>query len=759
MDVRRIIAAAAVAAVAACGIVPAFAAAPSPAPGEGSADAAAEPELRIEPATSPIRVDAVLDEPAWQDALTLELRYELLPGDSTPAPVRTELLLAYDDKRFYFAFRAFDPDPAAIRAHLTDRDKAQTDDYVGIVMDTFHDQRRAFEFEVNPLGVQNDYTRNEVTGSFAIEDPTWDAIWDSAGRITPEGYVVEAAVPWSSLRFPRQPGEQTWGITAYRAYPRNVLHVLSLVPTDRNDPCLLCQIGDFTGFAGITPGRNLEITPTVIGTRLDQRAELPDGPMDEGDVDTEAGLSVRWGITPNVNLNATVDPDFSHVEADVAQLDVNVRFALFYPEKRPFFLEGADYFTTPFNIVHSRSIRDPGWGLKLTGKEGKHAIGAYVLEDDVTNLIFPANQGSALASFDRSSKVGVVRYRRDLGKSSTLGVLVTGRDGRDYSNRVYGVDGLLSLTPSDSIEFQLLESRTSYPEQVAADYAQPTGTFDGTAIHFRYEHAAEHWNYWAGYDKLDPGFRADLGFMPRVDTEVMEVGGKRILQRPEGSWFTRLELGLTGSRTEFIGGELSDEALGLVAAWQGPRQSNASLRLAREQEYFAGATYEQDTQEIVFGIRPTGDFFFTLTGWFGDAIDYENARAADRVRLGPGVNYRFGRHLDMSLDHLLERLDAAGGRLYDAELSQARVTYQFNVRTFLRAIVQHYKIDRNVELYLASVEEVERTLFTQLLFSYKLNPQTVLFLGYSDNHLGETGIDLTRTDRTLFVKLGYAWSL
>ena len=699
----------------------------------------------------------MLDEPAWRDALVLELAYELIPGDSTPAPVRTEVLLTHDQRHLYFAFRAHDPDPARIRAHLADRDKIPADDYVGLVLDTFADQRRAFEFEVNPLGVQRDYFRNEVTSGFAIEDITWDAIWQSAGRITAGGYEVEAAVPFSSLRFPRLRGEQRWGFTAYRAYPRNVLHVLSLVPTDRNDPCLLCQTDHLHGLAGVTPGRNLEVTPTVTGRRVEVRDGFPGGRLETADDDADAGISVRWGVTPNLSLNATLNPDFSQVEADAAQLDVNTRFALFFPEKRPFFLEGADTFNTPLSAVYTRTVADPSWGLKLSGKEGPHVVGGYVAEDDVTNLLFPANQGSAITTLPGSSRAGVLRYRRDLGASSALGLLWTGREAGEYRNHVYGVDGVVGLSPSDTLQLQALGSRTEYPAELAASFGQPQGSFGGSAFHLRYDHNAQDWTFHTGWERLGRNFRADSGFIPRVDTETLSAGLQRIERRPAGSWFTLFQCGFEASRTELTSGDLSDQAAALVATWQGPLQSTATLRLAQEKELFAGVLYDQNVQGFTLSIQPSGDLTFNLSGDFGDTVDLENQRAADLFRLGPGLNYRLGRHLELDLRYLVERLDVPGGRLYEARLSQAGIVYQLNVRTFVRAILQHFDIRRQVERYLQPVEPSTETLFTQLLLSYKLNPQTVVFLGYSDNHLGLTGIDLTRTDRTLFAKVGYAW--
>jgi len=290
------------------------------------------PTFVVTPTNETITIDAMLDETVWHQMVPIELPFEIEPGENIPAPVRTEFLITYDTNNLYLAFRAFDPEPAAIRAHVTDRDRAYRDDLVGIMLDTFNDRRRGYEFFVNPLGVQMDSSRNEVGGGKS-EDDTWDAIWSSAGRITGDGYVVEIAIPFSSLRFPKTAGEQSWRIAPFRAYPRNVRHQIFTVPLQRGNNCFFCQVPVFVGFAGITPGRNLEIAPTLTTQRTDERGETVDrkGSWHDGPFQTEAGVSARWGITPNLSLNLALNPDFSQVEADSAQLATNTRYALYFP--------------------------------------------------------------------------------------------------------------------------------------------------------------------------------------------------------------------------------------------------------------------------------------------------------------------------------------------------------------------------------------------------------------------------------------------
>jgi hypothetical protein len=247
-------------------------------------------------ATGSISVDGVLSDAAWAYAAPIELAYEYLPGDNLEPPVRTECRVTYDALNLYLGCLALDPQPERIRANYTDRDRALQDDHIVLLLDPFNDQRRAFQFRINPLGVQMDAIFPD--GS---EDFSWDAIWTSAGRITEEGYVVEAAIPFKSLRFPRSTEVQTWGIILERSYPRSVRHRISSVPRDRSNSCFLCQSSRLNGFQGIAPGRDLEFSPTLTASRTDRRNGLPSGDLVAGEGMAEPGLNARWGITSNIS--------------------------------------------------------------------------------------------------------------------------------------------------------------------------------------------------------------------------------------------------------------------------------------------------------------------------------------------------------------------------------------------------------------------------------------------------------------------------
>jgi hypothetical protein len=711
----------------------------------------------VRPSGEDIRIDGVLDEKAWAEADVIDLIYEWTPGDNVPPPVDTDFLVTYSEKYLYMAFRCFDPDPKSVRAHIMDRDSMDTfiqDDHVTVMIDPFNDERRGFQFRVNPLGVQADANFSEMEG---YEDFSWDAIWKTAGRPFDRGWAVEIAIPFNQLRFPKTGDIQTWGISAERSYPRSVRHRITSHKRRRDVNCIFCQFDKVTGFQGMKTGMNLEVDPTLTANRTDIRQPALTGDMENGKIEADPGLSLRWGITPNLILNAAVNPDFSQVEADVRELEVNRRFAIRYPEKRPFFLEGADFFLTPLEAVFTRTVADPDLGFKFTGKSGRNAWGAFGTYDQINNLIFPANQGSASYSAEENIWGGVFRYRRDMGRNSALGALYTGRSGDGYFNHVGGVDGFFRLSRTKTINFQYLHSETQYPENIVGGFSQEEGRFGGNALFANFQHTDRNWMYAVNYQDLSPGFRGDFGYIPRVDYRRASFGVNRQIWGQSGDWYTRLLFGVTADWGYDYDGNLTDREYRFQTLYMGPLQSTVMAQYSRNRTLFGGSLFDLNSYVLFGEIKPRGGLSFSMTGVVGDDIDFTNVRKSGALVLSPTAEISLGRHLNVNLRHSLQRLSYAGSRVFLVNLSQVRLIYNINVRTFVRAIVQYMNLDQNPAMYAVPVQPNTRTVFTQFLFSYKLNPQTVLFLGYSDNYLGLTGFATTQSNRTFFVKIGYAW--
>jgi len=705
--------------------------------------------------TGQVTPDGVLDEPLWEHAFGFELAYETNPGENiTPPLVRTEVLLVSTATHLCAAFVAYDPDPSQICASICDRDRMYNDDRVMIILDTFNDQRRGYMFFANPLGIQGDALDSYGHGS---GDPSWDAIWNSGGRITESGYTVEFAIPFASLRFQRVHGPQTWGVGAGRKYSRTYDYRFSATPSNRDDDCYLCNVMKVRGFEGATPGRNIEIDPTVSGFVSQERDPFPNGEFKQRGDQFDAGATGRWGITPNLVLSTAINPDFSQVEADAFELEANERFAVYYDEKRPFFLEGTEFFQTRLNALYTRTIADPLWGIKLTGKERGNAIGAFVAQDEITNLLIPGTESSSLLQLDSESTASVLRYRRDVGESSTLGLFVSDRESDGYYNRVGGFDANLKFLTSERLGLQVLATLTSYPDGIADDFGQQHGEFDGMAYDAEYNHDASDYEWWLAYRQIDEGYRSDVGWRPKVGFRQSRCGITRVIEGDGSGWYDSWSLGGGYVHEEKLGGGLLESFLDCWVNYSGPLRSHVGYYGMFGSECYEDEDYETSRHSIDTSIWPTGWLELELNTGFGQGIDYSNGRKADVVSVDPSFSVQAGRRLNISYGHEYERLDVEGGTLYTANVDGLWATYQFTRRAFLRVVLQHASVDLDPALYADDdPSPEERELATQVLFSYKINPQTVLYLGYSDNHFGDIDVDLTQSDRTFFAKIGYA---
>ena len=725
----------------------------------GSAVAdAAETTLPQLPSTSQeIVIDGVMDEPAWQDAIAIAMDVETKPGENIPARVQTTAYLVENGESLFLAFDARDPDPSEIRAYLRDRDTIWNDDFAGISIDSYGDERRAFQFFANALGVQADTTNDDINQN---EDPSWDAIWNSAGKINDDGYVLEMEIPLSQLRFEKTSGMQKWGIDLLRYRPRDRTYRYANNPQNRDMNCYLCQLEKFEGLEGAEPSSDIEIVPTLTASQVDTTDQPGINPLQSGDPDAEAGLSVRWGITPDLTANLAINPDFSQVEADAPQLDVNNQFALFFPEKRPFFLEGADYFNTPIRAVFTRTVADPNFGLKLTGKRNKNTVGVFVAQDDITNLIFPGSLSSSGTSLDNSNTAFVGRYARSFGQSSSVGALLTTRTGDGYHNYVGGFDVRWKINDNHNVRAQYLRSDTEYPDQTAIDFGQPLGSFDGDATHLQYDFDSRNWFSYVRYQERSSGFRADSGFVPRVDIQQTIVGGGRIWHGDDEDWYTQLRLsGDWDIAYDEQGRVLEREVEGYFTI-QGALQSVLQLGGLTRDLLWNDQMFEENKLSIFGEFQPTGGLIIGARNRWGTQVDFANTRLGDEVRIEPFVNWNVNRHLLVRLNSAFVKLDTkAGAKIFDAQVHDVRLTWQFNLRSFIRLSLQAQDIERNPAEHISPVDERTKDVGRQLLYSYKLNPQTVFFLGYSDALIEDDSLDsLTTTDRTWFMKIGYAWT-
>src|SRR5437868_6520522 len=362
-----------------------------------------------------ITVDGDLSDSGWKDAAKIDQFYETSPGDNIPAKVKTIAYITYDDHYFYIGVRCEDPHPEKIRAPYVERDNViGTDDNIAVLIDTRNDKRTAMELRVNPRGIQGDAIYNDANSN---EDFSPDFFYDTAAKIDSGGWSAEYRIPFSSLRYPDR-DVQTWNIIIWRNFPRDFRYAYQSVPIPRGSNCYICNAEPITGLSGLPHAGHMVVAPYVTANQTEVPRDGLGSPLEREPFHKDAGLDVKWTPTANNAIDMTVNPDFSQVESDVAQITVNQRFAVFFPEKRPFFLEGFDLFDTPLQVVYTRTITSPQWGARSTG----HAFGSsytfLVTGNDGGGLtIIPGALGSFFAPEDFKSADTIGRVRHTIGNS------------------------------------------------------------------------------------------------------------------------------------------------------------------------------------------------------------------------------------------------------------------------------------------------------------------------------------------------------
>jgi len=780
--------------------------------------ATAQQSTEIPRISGKITIDAKLDEEQWRHAKKILINNITRPYDNIPSHVHTEALLMEDGGTFYIAFIAEDPDPSQIRAFYRDRDKSWGDDIVGIKIDTYNDQRSAYRFLVNPLGAQIDGIENEVTKK---ESDSWDGIWDSAGKINEKGYVVEMALPLRMLNFTEKSSFQDWGIELMRFYPRDEFYRLSNIRLERDNSCELCQLHTVKGFSGAKQGDNLTVTPSLVTGMNEDRDDNNEW---QNENNTEASLDVRWGITPDWLLNVTINPDFSTVETDNAQLNINNNFALFTQEKRPFFLDNADYFDSNYNLIYTRNINAPNYGAKLTGRENNHTFGLFVTDDDSTNILIPGNRGSSIATIDGESKASAFRYRYSFNENITMGTVSTIRTAENYKNVVNSVGTRIRVSTADVFKFQALHSTTKYPDDLFKQFcnaeepeesngsadsndsdncqAPPEnidcgyehcdfneqvlrtskeGKFSGSAFKTSYVHNDRDWYYQIRYDKQDANFRGDLGFIPNVDYNRFSVGGDRKWYAKPGDWWTKFKIYSDWDITHNDNDELIEKEFDINAQLNSGMNSyfrfsytNRDLVGLRDDKsnlaIDGNTTLFTENQFSLFGeFKPMLGLYLNSNFKYGDAIDYRNNRLGRTKQWRARINWNINEHLELKIKHVFNQLDATNphiniksNNVFNARLTDFRATYQFNVLSFLRFSIIYNNTTRNIDNYIygdpEDLTKSSKNISTELLYAYKLNPQTVFYVGYSDSSYTEEEFsNLEQNQRSVFMKFSYAW--
>ena len=500
-------------------------------------------------------IDGKLDEEVWKAGALLKDFYQFSPGDNTAPTAATEVMIGYDSKFLYIAFRCFD-DPAKVRATIPKRDNIFGEDNVRVYLDTFNDQRRAYVLAFNPLGVQADGIQTEGQGM----DLSVDIVMDSKGVINSEGYAVEVAVPFKSLRYEAGKGKM-WGLHVWRNIDRANDELDSWMPMARDASGTLNQAGRITGFEGISTERTIELIPSLTiseaGARVPsilrgQRALMDAhglaAPPDTGrfvnrPVGFDPGLTAKFGINPNTTLDLAINPDFAQVEADATVNTANQRFPIFFEEKRPFFLEGIEIFRTQIAALHTRTIVDPDVAAKLTGKRGRTTYGFLYASDnapgnlsdndrdfinateDLSGVSDPAKRVGLLAQrgplmrlVDQNSTVGIVRLKRDVGKENSIGFFGTSYNFVDRNNYVGGFDGRFRFDKQTTLEVQALGTNARRCSLGTDPEDDKCRTQNGFVYAYNFNQSKRLWWWNVNGVGRTAGYIADLGFTRRVNS-------------------------------------------------------------------------------------------------------------------------------------------------------------------------------------------------------------------------------------------------
>jgi hypothetical protein len=713
-----------------------------------------QPRLHVAPAPGKIVIDGELDDAGWENAAVATGFSEFQPREGVPAPVPIEAWVTYDQTHLYVAFRITE-DPAAIRATLRNRDNVLGDDLVGVILDPFGNNATGYIIAANPLGVQLDGLLTATGDDFGF-----DLIYESAGRITENGYQVELAIPFASIQFPKA-HEQEWRLNFVKLHPRSTMRQYSWGVLTQNESCFLCQNGRLTGLEGIQAGRRIELLPSLVAS---QAAGLRDSddPASFGNDDPSAAVSlgVRYPFRPGWTLEATYNPDFSQVESDAAQIDVNTTFALSYPERRPFFQEGGELFQTSVSQVYTRAINSPIGAAKLVGREGRTSVGYIGAVDERTPILVPLEERSLFVAGDRSMS-NILRVRQAVGDASHVGVLLTDRryDGGGAGSTV-GIDARLNLGHNWRLSAQLVGSRTTEPESGDLDdYDLSFGaaghtvafdgeSFNGLATHVSLSRYSQMSGIGVTYRDASPTFRTGNGFQSRNDFR----NASAFVQRsyfPAGGFVDRATLSLQGNQGWSYQGVSREQFLSPALHLQMRGQTNASIGARHGQERFDGTRFRDLTTgwanvSSAFSDKVTINLSASGGDWiyrrFGDAREGTGRSASTSLELKPTAQV-----IVEPMVAYQRMTDRQGEELFAGYVARTRLSYQFTREMFARVVVQY--------------NDFSDQLTVEPLIMYRLNPFSILYLGSTHGYGSFDHVSgYHRTDRQFFLKLQYLFS-
>ena len=698
------------------------------APARLTAQSTPRPDLRAVRITTPPKLDGILDDEAWSgDPLPLDgwMSYNPMRGEA--AAENTQVWIGYDTEAVYFAFRCLDTQPEKIRTNITRRDNAFSDDWVGVSLDSSRAGQLAYHLFVNPSGIQMDALQSGTTG----EDFAPDWVWQSAGHVGADGWSVEIRVPLENIRF-RSGSDVRMGVLFWRRLSRTGVSASwpAMAPSK-----WVFESNGTVAFDELQSRRLFEMIPSATFSGNQGRSDRTqwNSTRARGDV----GVSVKYGLTSAVTLDATVNPDFSQVESDAFEVEVNQRFPIFFSEKRPFFMEGMGLFnlagtggdSTMRTAVHTRKIIDPSAGLKLTGALGRHTFGVLSSAD-------ASPQGTRQRGFT------VAREVMNFGRGQYAGLLLSDTElGSDY-NRVIGGDVAFKQGEhfQGNAAFLSSNSRSAEGESTRGNSGQ--ASYDYSTRRFTIAGQAEHY---------DPGFRMDTAFINRVAvTRGWQYQALNFYpSHPGFKWIKRINpfVWVTGAEDRSQGGT---EVFYLPAVrFNFTKAGYMRVDYGTGYETYAGQRFEVGRTSIDAGAQVTR--WLNISGgtqagpaiFYDEVAPYQGDRRSVNLRIGLQPSARVNSNTSYSFVTFNNR--ATGLNVYRVHVLNLRNTYQFTPRFFVRAVAQF--------------DSSRKRVLGDFLASYEMSPGTVLHAGYGSllgTELNGVQIDrYTATARAVFIKASY----
>ncbi len=691
-----------------------------------------EPLIPYKTETPPF-IDGKLDDPVWERAPREQGFTTYHPDYGKPMADDTVVYYAYDPENLYFAFRCFDSDPDKIKASVSARDKIRPDDWICINLDTFNDHQSLYALYVNPLGVQMD-SRFEGGN----EDFTVDIVWFSAGLIDDKGYSVELRIPFKSIRF-RQSQPVVMGVIYERMISRRSQAGTYPALDPNVGPNFLTQTRPLI-FKGIKRYTLFEVLPAVT---YSQSSAQEAGKLTSLGGTGDLSLTAKYGITSRLIFDGTYNPDFSQVEADAGQVDFNLRYALFYPEKRPFFLEGLEkfnfggsYATDPLGeVVHTRTIVNPILGFKLNGKVGKKdTIASMYALDDLP-----------VEAADNQAHFGIFRYKRSLAEDGFIGGFYTGRERASGFNRVAGADGQFRINPSSILGFYTFFSQTQTNSE------QPRE--DGHALSLHYLSNTRNWIVMAGIQDISKDFQTETGYLTRNGLTWFRSGIVRMFY-PKSNLLLRIDPMVHFFLTRDKFSNLYENLSTFDTRFMFSRNSYITIGGGYATEIFLGERFDISSFRLSASSNITKSFTLSVSYRYHGKIRYlsdpnqgQGSDASFLINFLPSENI----HLELSLLYSDFYRRSASKKEYDYMIVRSKNTYQVNKYLFFRGILEY--------------NSFYKRLTTDFLASFTYIPGTVIHLGYGSLYeklewregMYRPSENFLETQRGLFFKASYLW--